>query len=489
MMFDHLITFLLILLIMFTPLAWGSMEFWAFSVMELGILLLIVLWAVSQIHDGRIRARDNPSATGPSLTERTTWNLGWTPATTRVALILLGLFLGLALLQKIDLPASWVSLLSPKTGALREQLHLGPEPLRTTCLSFFPLGTRTELLKWLILSGFFLFVLRWRPDRESRVIHRLLLTIFFMGVFEAFYGLFGFFGIRNHLIELDEPELIYSAGGTFINRNHFAGYLLMVIPLSIGFLFSREAKQKYWPKGLLQRLSSLNGKALLISFGIIVMILGLLFSASRMGIVSLLLSFSLTILLVRDRSGQRTFSKRSALLLGLALIWGVWIGLDAVIGRFFGISEDFELRWKIWTNTLQIIKDFPLFGAGLGTFTQVFPMYRSFPIRGLVTHAENDFLQLASETGLLGFGLLLALFIILFFKAASRIRSFSPGEPRRYIAIGGLVGILALMFHSQVERNVQVPANAFLYTMLWGWVLREPPQVMEEKGEEKKEWT
>jgi hypothetical protein len=38
--------------------------------------------------------------------------------------------------------------------------------------------------------------------------------------------------------------------------------------------------------------------------------------------------------------------------------------------------------------------------------------------------------------------------------------------------MGGLVGILALMFHSMVERNIQVPANAFLYTMAWAIVLR-----------------
>ncbi len=159
-------------------------------------------------------------------------------------------------------------------------------------------------------------------------------------------------------------------------------------------------------------------------------------------------------------------------MLGLALLWGASIGLDAVISRFFGTSGDFETRWKIWGGTLQMVRDFPLFGSGLGTFAQVFPMYRSFHIRGLATHAENDFLQLASEAGLLGFTLLLILFVVLFVKAASGIRSLSAGDPKRYVGLGGMVGILALMFHSQVERNLQIPANAFLYTLFWGIVLR-----------------
>ena len=98
-------------------------------------------------------------------------------------------------------------------------------------------------------------------------------------------------------------------------------------------------------------------------------------------------------------------------------------------------------------------------------------MYRSFHIVGLHTHAENDFLQLASEVGLLGAGLLFVLFVSLFYKATTGIRLLTYREPKKYIGIGCLIGILALMFHSIVERNIQVPANAFLYTVMWVMVL------------------
>jgi O-antigen ligase len=88
-----------------------------------------------------------------------------------------------------------------------------------------------------------------------------------------------------------------------------------------------------------------------------------------------------------------------------------------------------------------------------------------------VTHAENDFLQLGSDVGLVGAGLLLMIFIYFLYKAVSGIRSLSQKDPQKYIGIGGLVGILALMFHSLVERNIQVPANAFLCTFIWALVL------------------
>jgi O-antigen ligase len=259
--------------------------------------------------------------------------------------------------------------------------------------------------------------------------------------------------------------------GTFANRNYFAGYLVMVIPLSIGFLFSREANQPGRPRDWRHRLSTLDGKTLLLGFGLILMILGLVLSASRMGIVSLLISFSLISLLFRSTHLKPRLSRVPILLFGLALLWATWIGLDVVVSRFFTMSRSIENRWLMLANTFKIFKDFPLLGSGLGTFTEIFPLYRSFHIIGLRTHAENDFLQLASETGLIGAGLLLLLFLFLFVKAASKIRALAHREPERYIGVGGLVGILALMFLSIVERNIQVPANAFLYTVVWAIVL------------------
>jgi len=173
----------------------------------------------------------------------------------------------------------------------------------------------------------------------------------------------------------------------------------MVIPLSIGFLFSREVSQsrRFW--GWRHRLSALDGKDFLLGFGLILMVLALLLSASRGGIVSLLISFSLIFILFRNPGRGRRFSGASVAIFGLALLWAGWIGLDFVISRFFYASEHFVTgRWVRWIDTFSIFKDFPILGSGLGTFTEVFSMYRSFHIVGLDIQAENDFLQLAAET-------------------------------------------------------------------------------------------
>jgi O-antigen ligase len=452
MMLNKTIKLILILLLIFTPIAFGSMEIWAFSLMELGILLLVLLWSIQNLmRNAECGVRNF-----------------------RYEIIFISIFLALILFQMIPLPTDIVKILSPKTYELRHSLAITiPESaLRTPQfqISFVPFLTKIEFYKWLTLSAFFLFFLHWKVSRkeDSTTLH-LILAVFLTGVFESLYGMFEFFSGHHHILYL---KGISSVTGTFINRNYFAGYLLMAIPLSMGFFFYREACQARRSQRWQQRLSSLDGKTLLIGFGIIVMILGLLFSASRMGIASLLLSFSLVSGLFNTPQRGKGFSKTSLLILGLALVWAIWIGLDAVISRFFSVSEDLKSRATIWADSFKIVKDFPIFGSGLGTFSQIFPMYKSFHIRRFVSHAENDFLQLASEVGLIGVGVLFILLIFFFVRAVSGIRSMSFADSRRYIGIGGLVGILALMFHSIVERNLQIPANAFLFTFLWALVLK-----------------
>ena len=479
-MTNRAIEITLILLLIFTPLALGSQVLWAFSLMELGIILIVILWVLGELGY-------RPSATRPLTGNK--FEIPPNPQSQirnpkpiiPLTIALLSLCLAFVLLQMIPLPEGVVKLISPKTYELRNQLtaivysqssNLKPQSQFIT-LSLFPLGTKIEFLKWLALVGIFLFLLRWRlPDNGHRLASHLIVTVFLVGAFESVYGIFEFFSGHRHILTMDFSGLIRSVQGTFANRNYFAGYLLMVIPLSMGFFFARQENQPWRFGNWRGRLTSLDGKSTLLGFGLILMILGLLLSASRAGILCLLIAFTVITLLFRRTGPEQRVSGLPAITFALGLLWASWIGLDAVMNRFFTVSQSLGERWVIWIATLEILKDFPLFGSGLGTFTEVFPMYRFFHARGLFTHAENDFLQLASEVGLLGVAPIAILFLFLFSKAISGIRSLSMGEPGRYVAIGGLVGILALMFHSLVERNIQVPANAFLYTVVWAIVLR-----------------
>ena len=124
-----------------------------------------------------------------------------------------------------------------------------------------------------------------------------------------------------------------------------------------------------------------------------------------------------------------------------------------------------ETRWFIWKDTLKIISDFPFFGSGLGTFRNIYPMYKSVASQAVFSQAHSDVLQLVSETGFFGSGIAF-LFLCLFFKDIfpvwfSRHHPFFKG-----IALGGICAIISILAHSFFDFNLQIPANALLFTVV-----------------------
>jgi len=60
-----------------------------------------------------------------------------------------------------------------------------------------------------------------------------IIVILAVGIWESLYGIFEFFSGHGQILNLEGEGLVPAVTGTFINRNYFAGYLLMVIPLSV----------------------------------------------------------------------------------------------------------------------------------------------------------------------------------------------------------------------------------------------------------------
>src|SRR3972149_8844182 len=110
-MINSVIKLLLIVLILFPPIAFGSAELWAFSIMELGILLIIILWA---LQTGIVRL----------LASEKSFNSAIYNPQSAIPMVLLALFLLLILFQMISLPSGILKIFSPKTFALRSALSL-----------------------------------------------------------------------------------------------------------------------------------------------------------------------------------------------------------------------------------------------------------------------------------------------------------------------------------------------------------------------------
>lgn len=376
-------------------------------------------------------------------------------------------------------------------------------------LSLAPQLTSTNLLKFLAYTGLFLLVLFYplsvandqqsavekRTSPEGRFFRRVLLTILWSGLFVAVLGVVQQFTWNGKILwffvpyDWGAPHLkpIPRASGPFVNPDHFANYLALIFPLVIaGTLSGSVFTPQQWRKTL--RPVSSGAARLFCGFVAFTLTLGILLSLSRAGWVGTGLGVGILfwIFLSLPQERRLVFLRQSKrLTIGFALTGFVFV---LVVALFFvgsaGRSQvDIRLEqtvmqetslWRrvgVWQDSLSMTQDFPVFGVGLGAWPELHPHYRQPPwSRVFYTEAHNDYLQVLAETGLLGFALL-AWF---FWQGGRRLYhglwTASPGAFPLMAALVAALGVMA--FHEFFDFNLQIPANAFLFTLLFALALR-----------------
>ncbi len=449
--------FLLILIMLFlSPIPFGSAEDWSTHILELGAFTSLLLWIIWRRENLKIGS------------------YGF--------YIPFGVFLLLCILQIIPLPGFLVGLISPKTlsiwkesESVLSQVGLGSGKALYT-VSISPNKSWKNILLILAYFSFFLVVVNTFGKREIRF---LLFGVFAITFFESFYGLTQYLTESPNILWAME-ENTSTANGTYINRNHFAGFLGMTIPLFIGYALSLGDWEK---KGFLRSLVSSDrfSKEILLFSLAGIMLVALIFSKSRAGIFSAFSSLLFFYVLISTKlQGVRqnpggVKSRAFIVVLVVVLAYALWIGLDPVIERFTRIEGDTVHRAVVWKDTARATLDFPLLGTGLGTYGYVFPAYRKEALEPVVyTHAHNDYLQLALETGFLGF-VAIILGIWLFFTFSwNRIKAFPLEESdpfRLFVSVGALSGVFSLLFHSFTDFNLHITANGLYFTLLFGVIV------------------
>ncbi len=127
-----------------------------------------------------------------------------------------------------------------------------------------------------------------------------------------------------------------------------------------------------------------------------------------------------------------------------------------------------QYRFGAWQHALNLIREQPLLGTGLGTFRFAFMRYAP-PGEGWWTTADNEYVELVCDTGLAGAAVFLVGLGAWLFLVA-RPGAFRGGT-RLYVWIGIVSGMLGLLAHSAVSSNLQVPANGLTLTVLGGALL------------------
>ena len=340
-------------------------------------------------------------------------------------------------------------------------------------LSIDPSATLLALFKILAYVG--VFVLAVQLFDSARRKNAIVTALIALGCFEAGYGILQFLLNWNKIFGYTNPYDSSVATGTYINRNHFAGLMDLTVPLAFALAFHTY---QLWSDPRRRATSTKSGgespqefRIVFYLFLAIIMVIGAVLSNSRGGILSVsftLIALSLlTILKVRRRSWGLLIAGLATLALGFSL----WVGVGGLVHRFAEMGRagfvSSQRRSMIWSDTVQLFRSNPILGTGLGTYEDALRPFQTHLVDMTIDHAHNDYLEFAAETGLIGFGLL---FVPIFYLLVRMIISFLK-DHRRYrsaILLGCIGSTLGLLIHSLMDFNLQVPANAMIFAAILG---------------------
>jgi O-antigen ligase len=420
------------------PLAFGSVHELAFiPLLALSSLAGLVSWAKG--HWARALGASVPKLPG------------------RGALIALHL---LVLVQMVPLPPWLLRLVSPGSFSFyNDRLLLPLSGWRPVSVS--PPDTARGLA---FLCGFtLLYGVVFREFGGERRRRRLAATVVGVGLILTVVGLVQARSGQPAIYGIWRSAFDWAGYGPYVNRNHFAGYLVMAIPIALGFgLEALAGLRRAWGRRRVGGWLALGGpeSSALVWRGAVAMALvaGLVASESRGGFVAFVLSCLVLPFAARHR-------RQAVFLVFLVAALGItWIGIDPLRHHFAsrGIQGS---RIAFWADMLPLVKHFPLLGVGFNAFATAYAPYQTIWRRDWIGEAHCEYLQALLDTGIVGASLVGWLLLLLFrrgFATASR----SPFD------LGVFGSLSALAFHNTVEFNWQIPANAATFVALSALALR-----------------
>ena len=314
--------------------------------------------------------------------------------------------------------------------------------------------TRTELQ--LLLADTILLFLTAQAFRTLEDWKKFVWFAMFFGFVVCTFGILQHLTFNGKIYWFREMRYGGIPFGPYVNRNHFAAFAELFIPIPlVPLLIGKVRRERLFVVGLLAVLQ----------------IAALLFAASRGGIASLgvELVILVTWIAMRRPGGKQLLAGGAVLLLVVLLI--SWLGVRQITQRFSAM-QSLEItsgkRASMRADTWRIFLDHPILGTGLGTIQVVFPPYESLYDGKIVNHTHNDYLEALAETGVLG-GLCCVWFLgALFANALPRVapanRSFAAA-----LQFSALLGCLGFLVHSLWDFNLHIPINAALF-FVWSYL-------------------
>ena len=383
-------------LVTFAVLAHGAVEPWSEAVLEIGAAVLLLLWAWEVSVGGEYKVVWNP--------------LLWP---------LLGLW-----------------------GVAALQLAAG--------ITVYPFQTRIGLLKYTALLA--LFFLCAQSYRKLEHWHGFVWFLLILGFAVSVFAILQHFTFNGKLYWVREIQFGGIPFGPYVNRNHFAGLVELLIPPGLAILILRAERRDQLPLVALFTLFPIGA---------------LFLSASRGGIISFLGEIGLLAFLILFRRREGRELAAAGLVVVLAIAFVSWLGIGRALERFASyktleVSEG--RRIEMLQGTWRIFLDHPIAGTGLGTLQEVFPLYETIYDGLIVNHSHNDYAEVLAETGVVGGLCGLSFLVLLAWTGWKNIVAEKEVMNLAYHA-GALVACFGLLVHASVDFNFHIPSNALVFLL------------------------
>ncbi|MBI3715718.1 MAG: O-antigen ligase family protein [Betaproteobacteria bacterium] len=449
-------------------LAWsviplGSNRPWAWGLLEAAVFLHAAVWL-------------------------TVAALGWTKLSEPLrrawpVLCILLLWLLYQALYFLPLPADGIGWLSPESLKMQQFADGLPGAPEWKTLAIDPYAAKVAWLKSLLYVLAFVMTLALTVTRERA--RQLAYAIVLAGMVVATYGVLMHVG-RENIDWFGEP-MVHGARAlaTFANADHFAGWLEMVLALGVGLLVAdlRDRQAGTWKQLARHFIEWVLSPKMRLRLILCVLVIALVATRSRMGngafFASMFIAGIIGIALSRHATRGTVILLVSLIVIDTFIV-GSWFGVEKLAQRLEQTTveksqrkseESLEERTEAALYAVNLIKDYPAFGTGPGSWYSAYPRYRGADVIPFYDFAHNDYIQFTAESGVIGVTLLAA--IVLASLIAALKAQYQRRDPlMRGLSFAAIMGIIAILMHSSVDFNLQIPANAMLFMVIlaYAWI-------------------
>jgi O-antigen ligase len=388
---------LLVLTLMGAPLAFGTVQSWAWGALEASTFLVFLLWLVGSVAQGE-------------------FHLVWSP---------------------LYLPGILFLLL----GGIQLAFHF----------TFDWTSTREALLKLSLDLLLFFLATALLAGGSYRTLRGFGWAVCAYAFILSMFALLQLFSTHDRIYwAVQSPS---APLGPYVNRNDYAGLMEILVPVAGAYVALRRVNfsirlllgfmvlipvVSVFVSGSRGGVLSLCGEALIVG-------LTVWRAAPRQARRSLLVTAAASVVIVVVVAASLLSAQASQRL--------------AQAVRAGNTEPSIGARLHVARDSLRILKDHPWIGTGMGSFEVVFPEYQTSASDLLWDHAHDDYAEALAETGLAG-GLLIAGGLVLFVRLAFADLRSRLVSRQAWIQLGAAAGCCGLLIHSLIDFNLHVPANA-----------------------------